>query len=62
MSYPGSDSDNEQEARSGHDQVWRSVRVTIHCQSRGFSQVNEKPKNMSFWYLHRLADATISAV
>jgi len=49
MSYPGSDSDNEQEARSGHDQVWRSVRVTIHCQSRGFSQLVTIVDPVSRW-------------
>ena len=40
MSYHScSDSEPDTKAGAGQALVWRTVRVTIHCHSRGFSQV-----------------------
>ena len=34
-------------AGAGQALVWRTVRVTIHCHSRGFSQVSQAKLRMS---------------
>ena len=49
MSYH-SCSDSEPDTKSGAGQalVWRTVRVTIHCHSRGFSQVSQAKIRMSW--------------
>ena len=35
-------------AGAGQALVWRTVRVTIHCHSRGFSQVSQAKIRMSW--------------